>query len=893
MAATPVRLLLLVLSPLACVVRAADTVPTGPLPRTVVPTLVALELKIDPRKDRFSGYTRIEAEVASATDVVWMHANGLEIGRAEAVLADGRRLPLEAEIVHVSGVLKLTAPEPLPVGTVTLELDHEAPFGALEGAYRARQADLDYVVTQMEPLGARRTFPGFDEPAFKQPWEITLVVPRADVAVANTAETRSEDFGESWKRVRFARTEALPSYLIAFAVGPWDVVAGPDIAAHGDRIQPVPFRTLAAKGQGDRLAYGRAGMQPIVHALEDYFGTPYPFDKLDNVAAPDFAFGAMENAGLIVYRDAFLFAEEASPVNERLIFWMVSAHELAHQWFGNLVTMRWWDDLWLNEAFANWMGYKIAHQLQPQLNGDRAMLEESLSAMAGDSLDSTRRIGEPIRDFTDIESAIDGITYGKGGAVLGMIEAHVGERSFRDGVRDYLAAHARGNATRDDLIAAIAARSKDPAGIRAAFASFIDQPGIPFVRVELDCSGPTPALELRQQRYLPAGSGASADQSWTLPMCVRYADGEEPRNECGLVQGATARLPLVQARSCPAWVMPNAQAAGYYRYVLPAPLQQALTDAFDALDAREQRVYADSLLAAFRDGSLTPAQYLAALPRLAGAKAQQTVTSPFIDLRWMWENLIDDEADRDAFRNQVADIYRPRLQQLGLAPRPGESEDDRQLREVLVWVFAYRLKDQEVRRALDAQGRAVLGLGGDGQLHVDAVSRDARSNALVIALQEGGAAAFDLAEKHLRASQDPTLRAELLGAMGRVEDPALAARFRTLVLAPDLLRANEVGFVGMQTAVPSLRPVLRDWVRENFEALQARVGPRIGMVAVNLESAGMCDTSQASELQSRYAERVRELDGGPLALKQAVESVRLCAALKQAQQGKPLAFPSG
>ena len=201
-------------------IHAADKVPTGPLPRTVVPSLVHLDLKLDPKQARFSGSTRIEADIAGATDTIWMHGSGLEIGKAEVVLADGRRIALTAEEADVSGVLKLTAGEQIPAGKAVIEIAYQAPFGQLQGAYRVKPDGRDYVVTQMEPLGARHAFPGFDEPSFKQPWDITLVVPEADVAVANSAEAKSESLGDGWKKVIFNRTEALPSYLIAFAVGP-------------------------------------------------------------------------------------------------------------------------------------------------------------------------------------------------------------------------------------------------------------------------------------------------------------------------------------------------------------------------------------------------------------------------------------------------------------------------------------------------------------------------------------------------------------------------------------------------------------------------------------------------------------------------------------------------
>ena len=869
-------------------------VPTGQLPRNVVPSLVQLQLKVDPQQARFSGSTRIEATIAAPTKVIWMHGRDLKINKAGMVIGD-RRIPLTAEEADVSGVLKLTAGEEIPAGKGTIEIAFDAPFGELQGAYKVKPDGRDYVVTQMEPLGARTTFPGFDEPSFKQPWDITLIVPKDDVAVANSAQAKTEDLHDGWKKVTFNRTQALPSYLIAFAVGPWDLSQGPDIAANGARTTPIKLRGVAARGQGDRMQYSLAHTPQIVRALEDYFDIPYPFDKLDNVAAPDFWAGAMENAGLIVYRDTLMFPDETSPAGRRQSFWSVSAHELAHQWFGDLVTMRWWDDLWLNEGFATWMGNKIHGQLQPQAHTDRGLLEGALGAMGADSLASTRRIHEPIKDFTDIQSAFDGITYQKGGATLAMFENFIGPEKFRDGIRNYLKAHARGNATSADLIGAVAAQGSDPAAIQAAFFSFIDQPGVPFVKVDLDCTGKVPVLVLQQQRYLPIGSSASAEQTWGIPMTVRYADGSAVREQKALITGKQARLELTQAHSCPAWVMPNAHGTGYYRFALTPALQQSLSGAFAQLDEREQRVYADSVTAAYGAGELSPAQLLAALPQFAAANVRQTVTAGMYSTDWMAEHLIGDDATRAQFHADVAAIYRPRLQQLGLAPKPGEVDDDGLLRDSLASFFAETLKDKTVRDALGKQGRAVLGLdgdgkAGDGRLHLDAMPQDLRGTALSVAVQDGGVAAFDAAEKHLRASQDAVLRGQLLGALGSATDPKLAERVRALVFEKGLLRRNEIfAAVGGQTDADATRPALRQWIDAHFSELETQLAPA-GAALVGLYSADMCSASEADALQARFADRMKTVEGGPLELKQTVEAIKLCAAQVDARKGLPLQF---
>jgi alanyl aminopeptidase len=596
----------------------------------------------------------------------------------------------------------------------------------------------------------------------------------------------------------------------------------------------------------------------------------------------------MENAGLIVYRDSLMFPDEKSSVSQRQSFWGVSAHELAHQWFGDLVTMRWWDDLWLNEAFATWMGNKIHGQLRPEAHTDRGLLEGAIGAMGADSLASTRRVHEPINNYTDIQSAFDGITYQKGGAVLGMFERYIGEDAFRTGIRNYVHDHARGNATSADLIASVAKQSDDPVAVDAAFKSFIDQPGVPFVKIDVECGAGKPALIVSQQRYLPLGSTAQATQTWGIPLSVRYSDNGTIREQKGIVNGATSRVELTQAQSCPAWVMPNAHGSGYYRFALAPKYQKALSGAFAQLDEREQRVYADSVTSAYGAGQLTPSQLTAALPQFTTASVRQTVTAGLGALRNMEEQLITTDAERDAFHQHVASIYRPRLDQLGLSPKEGESDDDRLLRATLVGFFAEDLRDPTVRDAMNTQGRTVLGLGGDGALHADAVPRDLRGVALEVAVQEGGVEAFDAAEKHFRASQDPTIRAQMLSAMGSTQDAKLIERARGLVFEKGLLRRNEIfPVVSGQAAESTTRPALRQWVDQHFTELEARLSPA-GARLVGLYAAGMCSDADASDVQARFADRMKTIEGGPLELKQTVEAIRLCGAQKQARTGEAL-----
>lgn len=866
-------------------IAAGSEVPSGRLPKTLAPESFSIELKIDPRQDDFEGRSEIHAVVTEGTDTLWLHGRDQDIARAVLIPESGETLPLKVESAHVSGVLRLTAPVGIAPGPVTLSLVYSAPFNRqLEGAYKLVHAGESYVMTQMEPLGARLAFPGMDEPAFKRPWDITLVVPEDHNAVANTSLVEETVLGDGWKRLRFARTENLPSYLIAFAVGPWDIVEWADIPANEVRPAPLKLRGIAAKGRGKDLSYALEHTGEIVAALERYFGSAYPFDKLDILAAPDFSAGAMENAGLITYRDSLLFINENSPTSQRQAYWGVHAHELAHQWFGDLVTMPWWDDLWLNEAFATWMGNRIVDGLQPEFNAQRSRQNAAVFAMDGDSLASTRRIREPIHDFTEIAAAFDGITYQKGGAVLAMFEHYVGAEPFRDGIRRYLSAHAGGNATSRDLISAVAAQSDNPAAVFAAFESFIDQSGVPFLRVSLDCAADRPTLRIAQTRYLPVGSEASAAQDWGVPLCVRFGSGEESASQCGLIQGADAEFAL-DAPRCPDWVMPNADGAGYYRYALGADDQARLDAAFDRLSEAEQRMVADSLNAAFRAGAIDTQAFMAALPRLAMAPARQTALAPVSILRWLLEHQTRDQTERAALRARVAEVYRPRLDTLGLVARSGDSDDDRLLRAELIDLLADFARDPDLGAALAADGRRVLGLDGAGGVQPNAVPPDRRAVALRMAAVYGQDPVFEAMVDAFRASNDSLLRGQLLFALGRFAQPALAQRARDLSLE-DGTRSNEMASVlGAQLGEPELRDAARIWLREKYDALMAK-GPRgLGGGFVRFDAVARCSPSEAAEIEAWHGPRLREVEGGPRRLAQSVESIRLCAALKAAQSG--------
>ena len=868
----------LVLAFAAC----AQDVPSGRLPRNVVPSHVGLELKIDPRLERFSGVVTMDLDVKAPTNVIWLHGRDLTITSAQVSSGKGRAQPLTSALADPSGVLKFTAANPIPAGKAKLEIHYEAPFAQNEGAYRVKPEGIDYVLSDMEPTGARKAYPVFDEPSFKQPWTMTLVIPPGMKGVSNTREVSRKTLKGGWQQLRFATTENLPSYLIAFAVGPWDIVDGGDIPPNAVRKTPLHLRGIAAKGQGGKLKYVLANTAKIVAAEEAYFGTPFPFDKLDLVAAPDFSAGAMENPGLIVYRDSLLFTDEQSTIGARKYLWDAHAHELAHQWFGNLVTMPWWDDLWLNESFASWFAPKIVAEVNPSQHPARALVESSLRTMGGDSLATTRRIREPITTFTDIQSGFDGITYSKGGAVLAMFERQLGADKFREGMRQYMARHARGNATSDDLIEALAAVSPDPDAFRKSFRSFLEQPGVPLLQVRAECNDGPPRLVIAQQRYLPVGSTIAPSGEWVVPLCVRYGDDAGLHTQCNLVSGREAVLPI-ETKTCPSFVMPNADGGGYYRFSLDANGQAALQSHFGELNELEQRAFADSIGAAYVAGTIDTLAFLRAAADLSKAPLASTALSPVSRIDWMIDRVARTEEQKQELRDQVRAWYAPRLATLGTQPRDGEDDDLRILRSGLIATLATVARDPALRADLAKQGRAVLGLSvdgkpGDGKLHPAAASVEERGLALALAMELGDAEVFDAAQRHFEASNDPAMRRQLLGAMSSARQPELAARVRDYALTP-IVRRNEVGtLVGLDSSNPAGWQAGREWLLANFPALSAKLSNGSGVA--RMYAANMCSAEEADQVTATWGERLKTVEGGPRALAQSVESIKLCSELK-------------
>ncbi len=520
---------------------AASSIPGFRLPDTVVPLRYNVTLSIDPNKDVFDGTVLVAVDVEKPTSTIWLNAKDLEVRSAAVAGALGPYREARVRSVNKE-LIEVNIGAPVS-GAWTLRLEYRARLDdkAVVGAYRRKVDGNWYMYTTFTPIEARRAIPCFDEPRFKAPWQLSITVPQGEFAFSNGAETsRSSSAGQT--TFQFAETKPLPSELVAFAVGPFDVYQGKP-AGHG-----TPIRAITPK---DEAAEGKAAADTtvaILPRLEAYTGMPYAFGKLDHLALADAAFGAVENPGLITYlAREMLMLPGSETISRTRALHLLEAHELGHQWFGDLVTQATWADTWLSEGFATWISEKIIDQEDKPERTHLGLIEARERIMGTDASRHSRPVRVEPHDRDGTRDIYNRFIYNKGASVLMMLEAWLGEDKFRDGIRGYLRDHQFGNASTADLAAELKkATGTDPAAVMHAF---LDETGVPRVTVQVECTG-TPRLRLRE-------TGATA-----IPVCYR---GMGVNRACTVMNGPTEEIDLPKNSGCPSWVEPNAGGTGYFR----------------------------------------------------------------------------------------------------------------------------------------------------------------------------------------------------------------------------------------------------------------------------------------------------------------------------------------
>ncbi len=734
------------------------------LPRPVLPVRYELELAPDLDAATFRGEVTIELEVVEPTDTVTLHAVDLRIDAAW-VTVDGRHLDASPELHPEVERLVLQLPDRLPKGQAELHVRFDGVLNdQLVGFYRSSftapgpdGADVEHAlaVTQFESTHARRAFPCFDEPDLKATFGITLVVPGHLLAVSNAAEVSRRPQGDGTDRITFADTIPMSTYLVAFVVGPLEATAVREVPGVGG---PIPLRVVHPPGRGRLCDFALDVADTALRFFEDYYGLPYPGDKVDLVAVPDFAFGAMENLGCITFREVLLLVDPdtaTQPELQRVAD--VINHELAHMWFGDLVTMRWWNGIWLNEAFATFMEVTATDHFRPDWDAWTGFGLLRSAAFDTDALDSTRPIEFEVVTPADAEAMFDVLTYEKGASVVRMLERYLGPEAFRDGIRAYLRRHALGNTETADLWDALEASTGEP--VRRIMDAWILQGGHPRVVVEPRANG----LALRQERFRyssatgsaeapgDAGRSGSTGNGWPVPLVVTSSGPDGTLRTDRLLLDEPAVLDLGHT---PRWVQANTGGDGFFRTSLPAAWTGALGAA--RRPALERFVLVEDTWAELLAGRVGVAEVEALLAEMAADEADPAVWRRLAGVvRGLW--LLRGPDRRPTSATLARRVAEPALLRVAAgADEPGAAgERHRDVRGVLVELLGTVGASDEVRRA----AARVTGLGTDLAGPAD------RSDA-------GGAAATPA---WLPGTADPALTAAALDVVASVADGATHA----------------------------------------------------------------------------------------------------------------------
>jgi len=859
----------LVLSLVPALALAEPKPPTLRLPDGARPTHATVELTVDPAQDSFSGVEDLALAVKAPLATLWLNADDLTITKAEARV--GGKTIAARVLPQPKSFVGFAFATPLPAGNATLHLEWTGPLSTkdVSGASKQKEHGDWYVFSKFEPTDARRVFPSFDEPSYKIPWKLSIKTPKALRAFANGAEDAGTVDGD-FKRYSFAETKPLPSYLVAFAVGPLEVVDA------GKAKSGAPVRIITPRGEAAQARWAAQVSAEILSQLETWFGSPYAFGKLDCIAVPHFG-GAMENPGLITFGSQLILQKpEEETVAGKRSYARVAIHEMAHQWFGDLVTTAWWDDIWLNEAFASWMTPNIVEQWQPTWNAAEDRARNRNGALGSDELVSARRIRQPIAGNDDIKNAFDNITYGKGEAVINMFEATVGRERFRKGVQRYLAEHAYGNGTATQFLAAISAEAGRD--VAPAFSTFLDQPGAPAITFTTRAGTP-PVVHLEQHRSLPVGTPASEAEkarTWRVPVCMRWTAGDKSGRTCTELDGRSADVPLAAAPAAPSAVMPNDGATGYYRAVLDGDALGKLFADAKALSVPERLAMLSDLSAMTEAGKLPYAEALKIVPSVANDSNRFVVQAALGLVSWLRDSELLPASARPAYARFIRDQFGKRARALGWASKKSDDDDTRLLRSSLVPVVAEQGEDP----ALIAQAKKLTDAWLKDHRAVDAEMVDA---VLAVTARRGNRALFD--RLHAAANKESDLRARrrLLRAMGHFEDPAIARDAMALALTDEFDPRDALMLVRGATQMPATRRLAWEFVKTSFDKLAERL-PRDTPASFPWLAAAQCSDAARADVDAFFRPRAARFEGGPRVLEQALEEMQLCTTLHRVQQ---------
>jgi puromycin-sensitive aminopeptidase len=836
------------------------------LPLDARPTRYNFHLAPDLTARTFEGRGEIELSLSTPRRELTLHAIELPIARARVRLPGGAAVRATVTTDAESETVTFTFPEALPAGACILDVAWSGKFSpGLRGLYRAGPT----AVTQFEAADARRVFPCFDEPAFKAKWALTLLgVPKDAAAISNGRITKDEPLaGDSTgaRQVAFSETPLLSSYLIALCVGD---LAGSDTATA--TAANIPIRTWSVQSKKHLTAFAQECAAAVLPLLEDYFGQPYAYGKLDQIGVPDFEAGAMENAGCITYREVALLLDPATaPLSVQKRVAEVITHELAHQWFGNLVTMVWWDDLWLNEAFATWMAYKVVNWWKP---GWRVWMDFQVGTGAAlhlDALQSSHPIRAEIKNAEEAGEAFDAITYEKGGAILRMIEAWLGEDAFRDGIRLYMKRHKEGNATADDLWGALAESSGQP--ILDLANGWIRQVGYPVVEItEKDGR-----VRLRQRRFFsdPDARETGAGTRWLVPVVLRYRDQSGTHEKRVLLENDELEVDLRGPDGHELqWVLANTGARGFYRCAYSPEWLRRLITALPELAPEERMSLVSDQWALVRSGQGAVTGFLDLLLGF-GAETDHTVLDEVLArLSWLEARGVS-EMDRPLFHAVVAKLFAAQGADLGWHKKDGEGDEVRLRRAAVLRALTLIARDPDAVTAAQEQFAVLSGH------HPAAVDPNLLDVVVAAAARTADQARFDALKARAAAEVDPAARRRFLHALAMVESPALVQQSVELVLTDAVQMQDVSSFLGVLMGNRATRAQAFALVRDRWAEVHQKADSPMLLRRLVEGLGALPERKDLLAVEAFLA--AHPIEGARQAVAQTLERMRMDVALRE------------
>ena len=832
------------------------------LPNTIIPSHYKLFLDPSIAGQKFSGEETISIRLVQPASEITLNSLDLDITLAE-VTAGGHTQQAKIAYDKTQETIKLSFNNAVPPGNAELHLKYSARLTeGLRGLYLSRSPRRLYAVTQFEGTYARMMFPSFDEPSFKATFDLSVVADKGDTAVSNGRIVSDEPMGDRHK-ITFSTSPRMSTYLVALAIGDWQCLER--------TVEGIPVRVCAVP---EKKEEGKFALDVATHSLEFYnqwYGIKYPFGKLDLVGIPDYEWGGMENTASIFFRETALLLDtegrQKPPVYQVAGRASTIAHEIAHQWFGDLVTAAWWDDIWLNEGFASWMESKPVEAWHPEWKLEDSDARAAQQIIATDSLPAARAIHGDPKTSGEIKEMFDGITYQKGAAVLRMLEAYVGPEAFRKGVNEYLKQHANGNATSQQFWQTMARVSGKP--VDQIMPTFILQPGVPVVSVSGTCAGNSTSLKLEQQRfYLESKGSGNTSERWQIPMCLK--SDENSGAECFLLTKETEQKEI---KGCPAWYFANRDAKGYYRvlYGDPHNLNALIHFAESALTTPERIALVEDTWAMTRAGRYPIGTSMQLFEALHSDHEPIIVGSIYGHLRYAERLLTPPEKEK--FDSFIRSHYSPIARELGWEPRSVDTDEQKLLRASLLSMLGEAGDPDAVAAAQKITEEYLR--------QPSSTDPTLTPTALSIAAEHGNSQLYDAMTEAMNKAKSSNEYYSFLYTLPSFRDPELARRTLQLVDSGEVRQQDYPGFFNVLLVNDPTRAATWEYLKKHWDTLAENTVSFGGRGSVS-GLGNFCTEKDKEDVKQFFS--THRAPGAERALQQSLDAMDNCMEFKKLQQ---------